>query len=261
MCATVSCRQRAQADVRAEARRGVRRFAPRVPGANHDDVEASNLDRHTCRCRTRRRYAASRSSGVRRPLISSSAARASLQVGEHEFLRQRPPSASAAAARARRAPRARARPARCAARWSSPDDRAADRRRAPPRSARAGRPEPAPGRRRHARTGASSDRPQRGRQIASCLRRKADASDLSASSRSSAAIDPRPADTRSTIRDTRLPRPRDAFALDRIVRVAQARGVDERHAQARRCRPPPSPDRASCPARRSRSPAPRRRAR
>ena len=77
-------RQRAQPDVRAEPRRGIRRFAARVTGADHDDVEAAftsndqpqsrsaNYRGHRaartaslsvdvrsviCRCRTARRYA------------------------------------------------------------------------------------------------------------------------------------------------------------------------------------------------------------
>ena len=75
-------RQRAQADVRAEARRRVRGFTAGVARADHDDVERlpsrSSAKRCIiCRHRSARRYARATSSDVRRPVISSSAARAS----------------------------------------------------------------------------------------------------------------------------------------------------------------------------------------
>ena len=71
MCATVSARQRAQPDVSAKTRRRKRGFATRMARADHNHVE-----RHLP-IQNRAKMCASRSSGVRRPVISSNAARAS----------------------------------------------------------------------------------------------------------------------------------------------------------------------------------------
>src|SRR5581483_10833902 len=64
-------RQRAQADLRAEPGGGVRGLAPRMAGADDDDIESLHLPMQKFA-----KMCASRSSVTRRPEISSSAARA-----------------------------------------------------------------------------------------------------------------------------------------------------------------------------------------
>ena len=144
-------RQRAEPDARAKPRRGMRRLAPRMPGADHDHVELC----HIFNAETAEYADTESREDVREQIVRRAAAgdfferRARvLQIREHEFLRQR----SAVGTRRRRvrarARRERARPARCAGRWSSPADRAAVRRRA--RAIRAPkRVEPRAGRRRN----------------------------------------------------------------------------------------------------------------
>ena len=97
MCATVSGGKRAQSHMRAKSSRRVRRLASRMTGADDDDVKATSFTSETslaCKLlqivvslrldslhyfpiQNRSKICASTSSGVRRPVTSSNAARAS----------------------------------------------------------------------------------------------------------------------------------------------------------------------------------------
>ena len=128
-------RQRAESDVRAEPRGRVRRLASGVAGADHDDVEGCIHDftqsrrtaesMSTCPCDSTRLCAVCADlslpdtesrEDVREHIVRRAASRdffergaRLLQIGQHEFFRQRAAVAADAAARARQARRARAR--------------------------------------------------------------------------------------------------------------------------------------------------------
>ena len=67
--------QRTEADAHAKTRRGVRGFASRMPGADHDHIEV--IFHIYLPMQNRVKMCDSSSSGARLPAISSSAARAS----------------------------------------------------------------------------------------------------------------------------------------------------------------------------------------